>query len=68
MDSVTLIDTELFTPEGERVISTIFEANELEELLRQDSEDSFPVFDKVLWEFCADVLSNVFTCVVVCLI
>lgn len=47
MDSVTLIDSELFTPEGERVISTIFEAHELEELLRQDSDDSLPVFEKV---------------------
>lgn len=48
MDAISLVDSELFSPEGERVISTIFEAHELEELLRQDSEDSFPVFDKVL--------------------
>lgn len=43
------MEPELFTPEGERVISTIFEAHEMEELLYQDSEDSFSVFlEKVL--------------------
>jgi hypothetical protein len=42
------MEPELFSPEGDRVISTIFEAHEMEELLFQDSEDSFPMFEKVL--------------------
>lgn len=44
------MEPELFTPEGERVISTIFEAHEMEELLYQDSEDSLSVFLEKVFE------------------